>query len=161
MPASTVKSLETNMNTRFDELHNDILSLKNTVIENLLTENKRLRDKVDELENRATKAEREIYSADQYSRRNNIEINGIPNSVDDKHLETTVINLLNEIDVEVDTSGIEACHRLPSKTGSKTTIIKFVNRKVCEEAMKNKFKLSSCDKSAIGIGEDVNIYIYV
>ena len=35
-------------------------------------------------------------SVEQYGRRNNMEINGIPNSISDDNLESTVINVLGK-----------------------------------------------------------------
>ena len=156
---SKVSMLEENINLRFDDLKNDIAALREQVIKNLVDENLRLQEKVVFLEKRLNLTESDTYSLQQYSRRNNIEISGIPETVTDNDLEQKVIEILDCIDVNVDSRDIETCHRLPSKTSPKTTIIKFVNRKVCEEAHPNKKKLDSCDKSSIGISDDVKIYI--
>ena len=40
--------------------------------------------------------ESNINSAEQYGRRNNMEINRIPNSISDGNLESTVINVLSK-----------------------------------------------------------------
>ena len=40
--------------------------------------------------------ESKINSAEQYGRRNNMEINRIPNSISDGNLESTVINVLSK-----------------------------------------------------------------
>ena len=40
--------------------------------------------------------EPKINSAEQYGRRNNMEINRIPNSISDGNLESTVINVLSK-----------------------------------------------------------------
>ena len=49
---------------------------------------------------------------DQYSRRNNIVIQGIPQSVKYKDLEDKVINVLDKVNIKVTKNDIEACHRL-------------------------------------------------
>ena len=49
---------------------------------------------------------------DQYSRRNNVEISGIPQSVIDNHLQKQVVDTFKAIDVNITTNEIEACHRL-------------------------------------------------
>ena len=76
----------------------------------------------------------------QYVRRNNIEISGIPNSVVDDALEDKVISILEKIDVKVSKNDIEACHRLPAskKNPTKRTIVRFVNRKSSEACLKSK-----------------------
>ena len=68
----------------------------------------------------------------QYSRRDNIEISGIPDSVYDEHLESTVINILRRIGVKnLESYEIIACHRLKKlKRGlPANVIVRFVNRK--------------------------------
>ena len=58
-------------------------------------------------------------------RRNNMEFNGIPKSITDGNLESTVINVLSKAtNVHVATGDIEACHRISkSKGNSKKTIV--------------------------------------
>lgn len=56
--------------------------------------------------------ERETSNLDQYNRRENIEIAGIPNNILNYHLERYVIDTLREIGVTGLTSFvIDACHR--------------------------------------------------
>ena len=66
----------------------------------------------------------------QYGRQNNIVFSGIPENVPDNNLESTVISVLSDNDVQVEPRGIEVCHRIGEPT-SKTqkTIVRFVNRK--------------------------------
>ena len=80
------------------------------------------------IENMEMKNDIRIESNNQYVRRNNIEIAGIPNSVDDNNLEGKVIEILGKIDVKVTSDEIEACHRLPP---SKNNPIKENNSEVC------------------------------
>ena len=69
-------------------------------------------------------------SLEKYGRRNNIDITGIPDDIGDQDLEEKVIEVLDKIDVNVSSQGTEACHRIEkSKNFSKTTIVRFVNRK--------------------------------
>ena len=50
---------------------------------------------------------------EQYGWRHNMEINGIPNSISDDHLEPTVINVLSKAtNVHVTADHIDACHRI-------------------------------------------------
>ena len=67
---------------------------------------------------------------EQYERRNNLETTGIPDDVSDENLEEKAIQVLSEIQVNVSSSDIEACHRIgKSKNSSKKTIVQFINRK--------------------------------
>ena len=138
-----ISGIETRQECRFNELKSDILAIKDTVIKRLLDDNLRLKNRVKDLET-------EVYKGQQYNRRNNIEINGIPDSITNESLENKVIEALAIIDVKVTESDIEACHRLPSKTSPRPTIIKFVNRKNCEKILRNKKKLATRDTKALG-----------
>ena len=55
----------------------------------------------------------------QYTRRINLEISGIPNNISDEALETKCIEILEAVDISVDNSEIEACHRLPTNRRNK------------------------------------------
>lgn len=157
----SLKSLEVLMLEKFNELKDDIISIKESVIQNLLNENKRLNTEIQMLKERTIKVERDTYASIQYSRQNNIEVNGIPANISDENLQKTVLNVLNEIDVHVDPKFVVACHRLPSKssTKSKTTIVRFVNRRICESAFTNRNKLKHFDRTAVGFDQNVNLYI--
>ena len=54
-------------------------------------------------------------SLEQYGRRNNLEITGIPDDVDDQKLEEKVIEILDKIDVNVSSKDVEACHRIENQ----------------------------------------------
>ena len=100
------------------EIKDDILKMKDEIIKNLLKKNLELSTKVSILEEKIEKMEIKndiaIECNNQYVRRNNIEISGIPNSVVDDALEDKVISILEKIDVKVSKNDIEACHRLPA-----------------------------------------------
>ena len=49
---------------------------------------------------------------EQYGRRNNLKINGIPDSVPQKYLENKVVDILNAIGVNVSNDDFEDCHRI-------------------------------------------------
>ena len=96
---------------------------------------------------RMTDLERESFASQQYSRRDSIEIVGIPESIGNEDLEAKTIKLLKAINVDVTASDIQACHRLTKKS---RVIVKFVNRKTAICCLRNKSKLKSIDKKKIG-----------
>ena len=111
----------------------------------LKAENAALQDKVKKLENQIKNNQIEyqtdINRLEQYGRRSNIEIAGIPDDVPIEKLESKVIEILNEIDVDVNPKEIEACHRLQQNRNSKgpaRTIVRFVNRKHCDRIFAKK-----------------------
>ena len=113
------------------------------------------------LTNRLHQLERRSAHNEQHGRRWNIEIDGIPVSVDDKDLERVVLDILHGIDVELDSYEIEAVHRLPSKTPqvSKPTIVRFVSRKTVDTIWQNKAKLKTLNVSRIA-GLDNNSKVF-
>ena len=87
-----------------------------------------------------------IVECEQYSRRENLVITGIPESVDDIHkLESTVIATLEKLGIYIDLKDISACHRLgPYKHNARfprSVIVRFVNRKIVYHALNNRDKL--------------------
>ena len=149
------------------------ISMKDIVSE-LKAENQNLKDKIKSLEGTVEKmtkrlndqyemhisAEADHNRLDQYGRRNNVEIIGIPEKVTQTELENKVISILASIDVDVNPNDIEASHRLtasPHHKGPRKVIVRMINRKKCEEMFKNKHKLKSIDKTKLGINN--NIYI--
>ena len=82
-----------------DGLDKELLNLKDVIIKDLQVENQRLRMKVNNLENKVMSLEMNGNHLEQYGRRNNLEITGIPDDVSDKNLEEKVIQVLSEIQV--------------------------------------------------------------
>ena len=72
--------------------------------------------------------ERQCWSNCQYSRRECLELSGLPESIENSELEDTTLQLFKNLDIEVDPSNIEGCHWLPSK-GPKRVTVKFSKQK--------------------------------
>ena len=103
-------SLESKLLTRFDGVDKELLNLKDMIIKDFQIENQRLRDKVINLEKRVISLEVGGNLLEQYGRRNNLEMTGIPDDVEDKDLEKKVIKILDKIEVNVRSRDIEVCH---------------------------------------------------
>ena len=108
-------NLEKKILSRFDGLIKELLNLKDVIIKDLQLENQRLRMKVKNLENKFMSLEINGNHLEQYGKRNNLKITGIPDDVSDENLEEKVIHVLSEIQVNVSSSDIEACHRIGQK----------------------------------------------
>ena len=108
------------------------------------------------MENKIIGLEIQNNNIDQYSHRNNFQISGNPQSVSDNQLEEKVVDIFKVIDVNITTNEIEACHRLGKK--KKNVIAWVINRKHCLKSLRNKKKLKSIDKHAIGI-PNANLFI--
>ena len=81
------------------------------------------------LEKRVTKLEKSQTKAEQYSRRNNVEVSGIHHEILDNNLEHKVIDICKGAGIEIGHMDIEGCHRLPlsrnNAGGTKRVIAKF------------------------------------
>ena len=77
-------------NSRFDELTKELLNVKDVIIKNLQTENKRLGEKVNNLESKVTSLKINQNKLEQYGRRKNTELSGISDSVEDNCLEKKI-----------------------------------------------------------------------
>ena len=110
----------------------------------------------DRLVERVIKTERQCWENAQYSRRDTLEIVGIPNSVGNSVLEETVRDVFKKIGVEIDERDVQACHRLKEK---ERTIVKFVNRKDCLQILRVKKDLKSLDPTELDFPENAKIFI--
>ena len=63
-----------------------------------------------ELCKRVVTMERQCWANAQYSRRECLEVVGIPQQVDDKNLETKVLSIFQKIGCIIDPSFIDNCH---------------------------------------------------
>ena len=129
------------INASVSSLRDEFPNLKAIVIKRLQDENIRLQSNRKSLEDKVTSLEENLNSLNQYARRNNIVLLGIPECVADNALEATIASILVDSDVEVDSNALEACHRFgkPEKiTKSRKTIVRFINRKYCKKALLNR-----------------------
>ena len=91
--------------------------------------------------------EKQVSKLDQYGRRENVEIAGIPSNVSDKNLESEVLRILRQIGLKhLSHFHIVGCHRIGSrdKYGSRNTIVRFLNRKDAIQCLKLRKNLNLC-----------------
>ena len=127
---------------------NDKFAVQENVLNRVLEENKNLKKKVRDLEERLF-VENDINKLDTYTRRNNIEVHGIPSAIEGEALEITVKEVAKKIGIDFELNDVEACHRLHRDNGPKPVIVRFVNRRVVEKIHKEKKKLKDTDLSDI------------
>ena len=107
-----ISSLETKLLAHFDEAQNELLNVKSITITNLQEENECLRRRISFLNKKVISLESQHNMLEQYGRRNNLEITGIPDSVPQRELENKVVDILNAIGVNVSNDDFEDCHRI-------------------------------------------------
>ena len=83
-----LQTLEANIINNIISLKDEFIGLKDMAIKRLQGENERLLDKCQQLENRVALIESSHDALEQYCRRNNLVISGIPDSVQDSDLES-------------------------------------------------------------------------
>ena len=127
----------------------------------LQEENKKLLEKCSKLENDVISNESSVNALEQYGRRNNIVVSGIPLHVSDRDLEETVISVLFDIEVNVSPNDVEAYHRIgkPNSNKSKKTIVRSLSRKHCKKALLNRRKLQNLDKEKHSFSQNTKVFI--
>ena len=109
------------------------------------------------LRERVTSLERQCWSNSQYSRRECLELTGIPETSDNNTLESTVLKIFERLEVKVDLSNVKDCHWISSKNGPKRVIVKVSKRKDASKICSSKRKLKDMDLTSIGITKPVYI----
>ena len=105
------------------------------------------------------KQKRKCAANEQHSRRECLEISGIPESVSNNNLEETVLKIFSETGVTIDSRDVEASHRLNQPANPKKVIIKLSERKNVARVMNNKNKLKSMKLQNVGLPSSCKIYI--
>ena len=140
-----------------DQMNESIMSIKDKIIDALKEDNAQLRTKVELLEKKLTEAEISHNKLEQHTRRNNVEIQGIPPQIPDEKLEEKVIEVFGAMNIAITKNDVEDCHRLGKS--SENTIARFVNRKHCNAILSKKFETSKIDKSKLGFESNVKLYV--
>ncbi|XP_070543898.1 uncharacterized protein [Ptychodera flava] len=123
------------MNTFFEQMKEEMKELK-TEIANTKEENAALRDQLTAAHRDLGNTKDELNELQQYSRRNNLEIHGIPQH-NNEDTDNIVIKIAAAIGVDVTSSDIDISHRLPRRHSQQRErqlpppiIVKFVRRSV-------------------------------
>ena len=145
---SDLTGLVMDYQNKFDSVLNNINSElldlnKFTKLESDLEISRNINNK---LVDQVTRLERKCWENEQYSRRECIEISGIPQSIEQIDLERTLLNVFDKIDAPVDPQNIEACHRLKSDDNGRSNkiIVIFSKRKDMVRVMNKKKSLKKC-----------------
>lgn len=102
-----------------DILENNLEKFQQSIVTDLKNENTKLKNDILGLAKEIEVQNKKIIDLeinqsklDQYGRRNNLEISGIPDEISHHDLQESVVEILTEIGVVVNRDEIEACHRL-------------------------------------------------
>jgi len=164
---SKVKSLRKSQ--QFTSNHNDDLtkSYKSALLTNKQHKQdiNRLNKRPDDLQKQSSEDELKIDELEQYDRRQNLEIQGVPETADEDVTQITM-ELVKSLDIELDAEDISIAHRLPKKqrfgkTRSSTVdnkhpiiIVRFVSRMKRNEIYANRIKAKNIKELFVGSIED-------
>ena len=122
---------------KFNKLESEITEMR-TAMETLLINNQfqrkhlnKLRKENHHLKNRMKNMDIDFLQFTQYSRRENIEISNIPESIPQRDLEYHVIMVLQELGLEIYSYDLVGVHRIGKYYANKNrnVIVRFINRK--------------------------------
>ena len=100
--------------------------------------------------------ERQCWANTQYSRRECLEVAGIPRDVSNENLESKVLEVFSKVGWEILSRDIEACHRL---TNNDRVIVKFLRRKDCNQVLSVKRDIRKIKLENIGLRGSNSIFI--
>ena len=99
------------------------------------------------------------YANKPYSRRECLEISGIPAIAADRDIESKVSEIWEEINVPINPNLVEVCHRLPSESSSKKFIVKLNRRKDIHRILSNKNKLKNLKPESVHLPGETKVFI--
>ena len=111
----------------------------------------------DLLSSRLVGIELQCWANAQYSRRECLDIVGIPNEVKDESLEESVVGIFDKVGCNIDVDSIEACHRVSGNNN--IVIVKFVRRKDRQKVWNKKKKLKNCKMENFRLPGQAKIFI--
>ena len=104
-----------------------------------------------------TMERRQCLENTRYSRRECLEVVGIPRQVGDKNLETKVLSIFQKIGCTIDSSFTNDCHRLGKNNDR--VIVKFTRRKDCKQIPKVKKNLRDFSMKDLDLPRGTKVYI--
>ena len=128
-------ALVVNLQSKMDSVNSDLVAELRKMREGFdqMKSNLSVTKKVNSLlSERVQTIEKQCWANSQYSKRDCLEISGIPSSVIDNDLEDVVCKAITKAGVEVSEKDVEECHRV-GKWG--TAIVKFFKSKVSKQVL--------------------------
>ena len=110
-----------------------------------------------ELIKRIVTLERQCWVNAQYSRKECVEVVGIPHQVDHKHLEARVLSIFQKVDCTIAPEFIDDCHRL-GKSNDRTNF-KFTCRKDCKKVLQVKKDLKDLTPDDLDFPQGTKIFV--
>lgn len=153
-----IKENQNFISGKFDELLGEINTLQEDN-KKLKLENKAMKQQVADLSLKVENSIQDRDSLEQYTRRENLEIHGVP-ITKDEDTDALVKKVAGLIDVEIDQSDISVSHRQSGKKNSTPFIIvRFVRRNVRDNLYRSRNLLRNFTTADIGFSTHNKIFI--
>lgn len=122
-------------------------------------ENKEIKKVVTEVQAERRKIEERLRNVEQYTRKNKVEICGIP-KIENEDLEDAVTQVAQKLSVNLVKNDIEVAHRLHAEEGkTPNLIVSFANRKKRDEMYTNRYKAQISSKEIVPCRSAQRIYV--
>lgn len=134
----------------------DSIDFNTNVINDLRAElskrDEKIKELQDELVNTKYNSNAGVEQLNQYVRRNNVEVHGVP-ELQGEDVYELVNNIGRAVGCEINKSDVDVAHRLPTtnKTLPRPIVIKFVNRWKKEQLMAAKKQNRQLQSTAVGV----------
>ena len=149
------------LSSKFDEINDKMDKLEQS--------NNELKKENTDLRVRVSKLESDVQNLEQYSRRQNLEIIGIPES-QNENVGSITLKVLQHIDASVSADDVDVTHRLGSKTPndpnlpqpqpkSRPIIVRFTARRVRDKIYDQRMSLKTFKTKDLGFKGDGNIFV--
>ena len=110
-----------------------------------------------ELQKHIIQLEKQCWANAQYSRRECLELVGIPSSIEHDQSEDKAVEIFNKVGCNIMKENVEACHRIGKN--SDRVIIKLSKRKECLQVLSVKKDLKNLDTVDIGLPENCKVFV--
>ena len=159
-----IKESQSFLSEKYDCLNEDYNKLKNINAEQK-AEITALKSESSDLKNTSLKEIEKIDNLEQYGRRQNLEIAGIPVQ-DGEDTNAVVMEVAKLLDVDILPSHISTSHRLPKKIGQNGNVIRtppiivrFTNRDIRNKLCANRKHTRTLDLKKFSVNDTKKIFI--
>lgn len=150
-------------NTRYEEISNKMVTIEDERVK-YVQENQLLKKTIEKLDDKVRQLETQSNDVRQYTRRDCVEIHGIP-PTRDEDTNSIVREIGDLMEVYLDEKDISISHRLPlgkkykGKLSTPAIIVKFVRRDIKDKFYKARKQLKEC--TTTDLGHEVSNRIFI
>lgn len=145
------------MNESFEEFKKELAEARREISE-LKEEQKYLKHENSELSKQLQRTRAELTELQQYSRRNNLELKGIP-TTDSESLTGIVSALATKVGAEITVNDIDLVHRVPTKDRNKSNIIVKFRSSDARDKLLESAKKTRLITSDLGISGSTSVFV--